>query len=208
MVLVVFVWKQPILYSSVHGDITIVAIGPSTNIGHLIEQAPELFLKTGKLILMGGVFGEKGNVSPYAEFNVYNDPHSLKRILESGHPQIVIVPANICRQVTFTKEVFDQISNPDLAKGLATISKVYIDYYSQDTEYGGFDGGVMYDLLTTVLLVDPSLFVLDKAHVRVETDDKEKYGLTEIVEGEPNCEVITQVDSEKLKFLYINVMNR
>ena len=198
---------QEVLERSEFGEITIVAIGPTTNIGELIEQSPELFKKTGTVIVMGGVFGEKGNVTPYAEFNVYNDPLALKMLLESKHPQIIIVPANICRQVTFIQEIFDKITNPELATGLAKISQVYIDYYAKDTEYGGFEGGVMYDLLAVALLVDSSLFNLEKVRVVVETTDPIKYGLTKIVSGNPNCEVATKVDANKLKELYVSIMN-
>lgn len=201
-------YYQEVLERSEYGEVTIVAIGPTTNIGQLIKKSPEFFKKTGKIIVMGGVFGEKGNVTPYAEFNVYNDPHALKVLLESEHPQIIIVPANICRQVTFTQEIFDKITNPELAAGLTKISQVYIDYYTKDSEYAGFEGGVMYDLLAVALLVDPNLFVLEKVRVNVETVDSVKYGLTQIVQGDPNCEVISSVNAEKLKELYVSVMNQ
>lgn len=201
-------YYQEILGQSDIGDITIVAIGPTTNIGHLIEQSPELFKKIGRIIVMGGVFGEKGNVTPYAEFNVYNDPHALDMLLTSNHPQIIIVPANICRQVMFTQEIFDKITNKKLATGLAKVSQMYIDYYTKNSEYGGFEGGVMYDLLAVALLVEPRLFELNGAKVQVVTDSSDKYGLTEIVQGNPNCKVVSSVNVDKLKELYIRVMNK
>jgi len=202
-----FEYYQETLNNSDNGAITIVAIGPTTNIGQLIQQSPGLIKKAGRIIIMGGVFGEKGNVTPYAEFNVYNDPHSLKLILESGHPEIIIVPADICRKVTFTQDIFDHIDNPNLSEGLVKISQVYIDYYSNNSEYGGFEGGVMYDLLAIALLVDQSLFTLAEANIIVETEDEERFGLTESVPGVPNCQIVTQVNSNKLKELYIKTMN-
>lgn len=189
-------------------NVTIVAIGPSTNLGQLIKTNPEIIKNAGQIIVMGGVFGEKGNVSPFAEFNVYNDPLALDLILRSGHPNLTIVPANVCRKVTFTLDVFDQINNPDLAQGLKTISNVFIDYYSNDAEYGGFNGGVMYDLLAIMFVDNPQLFTSQKACVRVETEDKERYGETVIVEGQTNCRELTDVDTELLKRFYISAMNR
>lgn len=198
---------QDILSRSPKNEVSIIAIGPTTNIGFLIEKSPELVKKAKKIIVMGGVFGEKGNVTPYAEFNVFNDPYALDSLLKLSKAKVIIVPANICRNVTFNNDVFNQIKNPDLASGLSKISQVYIDYYSKDTEFGGFDGGVMYDLLAVALEVNPSLFTLQKLKVNTETEDVDKFGLTEIVTGEPNCEVVTSVDVEKLKKLYISVMN-
>ncbi|MDH5533729.1 MAG: nucleoside hydrolase [Candidatus Pacebacteria bacterium] len=201
-------YYQEILNNSEDKSITIIAIGPTTNIGQLIKESPKLFNKVDRIIIMGGVFCEEGNVTPYAEFNVYNDPYSLDLILKSNLPEIIIIPANICRQVTFTKDIFNKINNPKLSKGLAKISKMFIDYYSNDPQYGGFKGGVMYDLLTTVLLVNPKLFTLEKRKITVETKDKEKFGLTRIVKGVPNCKVVTEVKVEELKKLYIKIMNK
>lgn len=197
-----------ILSDTPEGEIIIVAIGPTTNIGLLVRDNPELFAKVRQIIIMGGVFGERGNITDYAEFNVYNDPRALDLILKSGHQNITIVPADICRQVTFTKEVFNQIDNQDLAQGLAKISELYIDYYSNDEKYGGFEGGVMYDLLAIAILVDPTLFTLTEAKVKVEIEDDKRYGLTEIVDGEPNCHVVNAVDVERLKDKYVEVMNK
>lgn len=199
---------QDILSRSSKNEISIIAIGPTTNIGFLVEKSPELVKKAKKIIVMGGVFGEKGNVTPYAEFNVINDPYALDSLLKLSDAKVIIVPANICRKVTFNNDVFNQIKNSGLASGLSKISQVYIDYYSKDIEFGGFDGGVMYDLLAVALEVDPSLFTFQKLKVNTETEDVDKFGLTKIVSGEPNCEVVTGVDVEKLKKLYISVMNR
>lgn len=201
-------YYQKIFSDSEDKSITIVAIGPTTNLGELIKQSPELFNKLEKIIIMGGVFNEEGNVTPYAEFNVYNDPYSLDLILKSNLPEIIIIPANICRQVTFTKDTFNKIGNPKLSKGLTEISRMFIDYYSNDPQYGGFKGGVMYDLLTISLLVNPNLFTLKKERVAVETKDKERFGLTKIVKGEPNCKVVAKVKVDELKDLYIKVMNK
>lgn len=200
-------YYQQVLTESEPQSVTIIAIGPTTNLGLLAQSAPELLQKAEKVIIMGGVFGQKGNVTPYAEFNVYNDPVALQLVLFC-HKNVIIVPANICRQVTFKKEVFDGINNKQLAEGLVKISEVFISYYSNKSEYGQFDGGVMYDLLATALEFDPELFQVEEASVNVETEDKERYGLTKLGEGKPNCQIVTSVNAEGIKKLYIDVMNR
>lgn len=199
---------QDILSKSSCGEVSVIAIGPTTNLGLLVVKSPELIKKAKKIVIMGGVFGEKGNVTPYAEFNVFNDPYSLDSLLKLSKNKVTIVPANVCRKVTFNNEVFNQITNPDLASGLVKISQIYIDYYTKDKDFGGFDGGVMYDLLAVALEVDSSIFETQKLRVKVETEKSDMFGLTEIIPGEFNCEVVTNVDVEKLKKLYISVMNR
>jgi len=201
-------YYRSILSESNAESITIVAIGPTTNIGQLIYKYPELIDKIDKIVIMGGVFGENGNISQYAEFNVYNDPYSLELILKSKIKEIIIIPANICRRVIFTKELFNSIDNPKLSSNLSKISEMYINYYSDNSEYGGFKGGVMYDLLTIALLINPNSFSVKKEKVIVETKNKNKFGMTEIVKGTSNCKVITDVKADELKELYIKVMNK
>ena len=64
-------------------SVTIVAIGPSTNLAILKILRPDLFTKIKELIIMAGVFEEEGNTTKYAEFNCYCDPYSFYEILKS-----------------------------------------------------------------------------------------------------------------------------
>jgi purine nucleosidase len=192
---------------NLNNKVTIIAIGPTTNIGQLIQQSPELINNIEKIIIMGGVVNEPGNISPCAEFNVFNDPYSLDLILKSNIPEKIIIPANVCRKVMFTKAVFDQINNQKVSKGLKEIANLYINYYAKDSQYGGFKGGVMYDLLTITWLIKPNLFKQKRECLIVETKNKEKYGLTSVISGKPNCSLITDVRSKELEKLYIEIMN-
>lgn len=197
-----------ILTKAPEKTVTIIAIGPLTNLGLLALESPELLQKADQIIIMGGVFSQKGNITPYAEFNVYNDPVALEYVLQAGCKRITFVSANVCRKVTFTAEMFTQITNKKIGTGLSEISQLFIEYYTKDSVYGQFEGGVMYDLLALVYAMDDSLFTLEKARVTVCTTQNEKYGETTLQPGEPNCSVITDVDVTGLKKLYLEVMNK
>jgi inosine-uridine nucleoside N-ribohydrolase len=199
-------YYQSVLSNS--NKVTVVAIGPTTNIGELLIKSPKLVNKIEKIVIMGGVFNEPGNISPFAEFNVFNDPYSLELVLQSDIKEKILIPANVCRKVLFSKMVFDEIKNKKVSKGLKQITDLYINYYAKDSQYGGFEGGVMYDLLNIAYLIKPDLFTLKKERVIVETKELEKLGLTSIVSGKPNCLVINNVDSESLTKLYLEVMNK
>lgn len=187
--------------------VTIIAIGPTTNLGKLIQKNKSLLFKAKQIIIMGGVFDQKGNVTPHAEFNVYNDPLALKELLRLDHPNIVIVPANICRKVTFDKSIFREISDEKLSNGLKQISDIYIDYYSNKSEYGVFNGGVMYDLLAVCFYLDKSSFSTVNARVDVEITSGEKYGETRIIKGKPNCKIVTDVNEKRISGLFVEAMN-
>lgn len=199
---------KEILSNSQPGELSIIAIGPTTNLGQLLKESPELFQKIGKIIIMGGVFGAVGNITPYAEFNVYNDPQSFRLLIESNHSELIVVPADVCRKVVFGKNVFDKINYSKLSNGLSKISQFYLNYYSNDKEFGGFRGGVMYDLLAVALHEHENIFQIKPCKVKVETEAGEKYGLTEITAGSSNCRLVTDVNSEKLTRLFIKTMSK
>jgi purine nucleosidase len=188
--------------------IVIIAIGPLTNIANLLIKRPDLVEKIEEIIILGGVIGEEGNITKYAEFNVFNDPLAFKTVINYPKLKKTVVPANICRNVVFTNDTFQKINNSELANDFKKISKLYIDYYQNNSEYGGFEGGVMYDLLAISYYLDSNLFKVDQVYLSVDISNSEERGRTKILELSPNCELITSVDALKVEELFINCMNK
>lgn len=185
----------------------IVCIGPITNIAILFNLRPDLIQKVGKLIILGGVIGEEGNESPLAEFNTYNDPDALKFVLDLNIEK-VLIPANVCRKVMFKKEDFDSIADNKLTQDILKIVNVFIDYYQNDPEYGGFEGGVMYDLLTIGYLLKPQIYQTKNVYIDVETSDCKSNGLTFIDSSKkPYCMLCTDIEAVQLKALFFETIN-
>lgn len=86
------------------GQISIVATGPLTNIASAIDK-DEDFVKNAKEIIIMGGDEEGGNITPYAEFNVYQDPEAAKKVFEAGFNKIVMIGFNIAEKITFCPEV-------------------------------------------------------------------------------------------------------
>lgn len=195
------------LESAQKGEVTIVAMGPTTNVSLLYSMRPDLVAKIDQLVIMGGVFDAPGNVSPVAEFNVMNDPYALANILQANCKK-VIIPANVCRTVLFKKSDFDAIKSEQLRHSLNKIIDAYIGYYTSDRKHAGFEGGVMYDVLTIAYLLNPSLFSLQKADVFVETRAGETFGQTvKTPQKSQNTCVVESTDAEKLKNLFFSTVN-
>lgn len=195
-----------LLENSKPKSISIVCMGPSTNIAKIAMQNPKLVQKIKEIIILGGVFGEEGNITKDSEFNVINDPFALKIILGLNCKKILI-PINVCRKVIFTKSDFDQIYNNKLKNAFKEISNMYIKYYTSDKKYGKFKGGVMYDLLTISYLIDPTLFSTKKSSVSVILT-KKQFGKTELDKSSnPNCLLVTNVNTNKLKDTFYKVIN-
>lgn len=179
--------------------IDIICLGPLTNIAMLGIMRPDLLKNINRLIILWWVFYEVGNKSPLAEFNVINDPYSFAKVL-SFDVLKVIIPANVCRKVLFKKEDFDSIKNQ---WNIRQIVDWYIDYY-QDVE--GFSGGVMYDVLATMYLSNPELFVWDEKYVDIEYNEWKCFGQTFInPQKKANCKLITDINNDLLKKIFFDI---
>jgi inosine-uridine nucleoside N-ribohydrolase len=186
-------------------NMKLICIGPLTNIAQAVSKAPNIVRNIGEIVILGGVFNEKGNITDYAEFNAFNDPMALKRVLDIRCRKILI-PANVCRNVYFNKDDFSKVKNLSIKDTFQTISQEYIDYYQNDLEFGGFKGGVMYDLLAVSYLLNPNLFTIFPRYVEVCLKG-ERRGETIFGNGRSNVFVVTDVDARKLKQFFFDTIN-
>lgn len=183
-------------------EVSILCLGPTTNLALLKIIRPDLITKIDQIIILGGVFFEEGNITKKAEFNVYNDPDALNSLLLFECKKILI-PINICRKVIFTLKDLNKINNPEISSNFKIISKNYIDYYQNDPTYGKFKGGVMYDLLTICFLINSKIFKIQKKYITVN-----KKGETKISNNKKtNCNLITDVNTRKIKKIFFNTIN-
>lgn len=188
-------------------SLTIACLGPLTNLASVARARPDLFTPSCRCVVLGGVFGERGNISPFAEFNTYNDPLALE-ILLATRAAVVLIPANVCRKAVFSRDDFDAIPATSALKHNRSIVDAYIGYYEQDETYGGFAGGVMYDVLTIAYLLDPALFRLTPCCVSVDTSNEPTRGRTSIGNGPANCLLATDVDGALLKERFFAALQR
>jgi len=187
--------------------LTIFVLGPATNIALLSQKRPDLIEKIKQLIILGGVVGEKGNMTPYAEFNALNDPYALKVVLDLPCYK-VLLPINICRKVFFASDDFNLIKNSKIRSIFKKITDLYIAYYVSDQEYAQFRGGVMYDLLVVSYFLQKKLFSEEDVYIAVEVEDKKRLAETRLEKGKkPNCILVTDVNAEEIKNLFFQTVN-
>ena len=98
-------------------DLTLIALGPLTNVAHALQRQPVLASQLHKIIVMGGAL-EGGNVTPYAEFNIYNDPTAANVVFSSGVPTTMI-GLDVCRQVAFDRNKTDWSDGETVGEELA-----------------------------------------------------------------------------------------
>jgi purine nucleosidase len=164
-------------------QLTLVALGPLTNVALAVAADPAAMATLGRLVAMGGAVDVKGNVTPSAEFNMHVDPEAAARVLAAGLP-IDLVPLDATHQATLGRRELEMA----LARhpgGLATRIAAFTQRAFR------LDGAVMalHDPLAVAAALDPGLVTWERVRLAIGPD-----GETRRLPGPPNCRVATRVD--------------
>ncbi|WET40072.1 ribonucleoside hydrolase RihC [Citrobacter enshiensis] len=166
--------------------VTLVAIGPLTNIALLLKHYPECIFNVRRLVIMGGSAG-RGNFTPNAEFNIAVDPEAAACVFQSGI-EIVMCGLDVTNQAMLTPEYLDAL--PTLNRTGKMLHALFSHYRS-----GTMSTGVrMHDLCAIAWLVRPDLFTVKPCFVAVETQGEYTAGTTVVdIEGRMNRPANAQV---------------
>jgi inosine-uridine nucleoside N-ribohydrolase len=139
-------------------EITILAIGPLTNIALAVKKSPEIVPLIKKIIYMGGAIDVPGNTTKAAEFNWWFDPDAAQFVVRLPIPQ-VIVPLDVTDTVFLTKPIYDRIAHPAKPTAVTEVFRKLNGYGFSGTN--GFENNPDYtqniwDTLTLAYLIDPA----------------------------------------------------
>ncbi len=99
-------------------EITLVTLGPLTNIADFITKYPDSFLQLKNIVIMGGASNTVGNVTPAAEYNIWCDPEAADIVFKSKHPDITMVGWELCRGgANLTEEEMEYVYSFNTEKG-------------------------------------------------------------------------------------------
>ena len=154
--------------------VTLVPIGPLTNIALLLKTFPEVKEKIEEIVLMGGA-AVGGNVTPTAEFNIWEDPEAARIVFSSGI-SIVMCGLDVTRKCIMTRE---QIAA--LAASRGSVQNAYgqmLQFYLDSPSYRGCDGAAVHDAATILYLLHPELFSGRKMQVEIDCSEGLNRGMT------------------------------
>jgi purine nucleosidase len=159
-------------------SVTLVPVGPLTNIASALGKAPDLASRIREIVLMGGAMREGGNTTPSAEFNIYVDPHAARVVFECGRP-ITVMGLDVTHQVLATPRRVDRIRALGTKTGETVASM--LQYFNRfDTEKYGSEGAPLHDPCTIAYLLKPDLFRGKRVRIDIETGSELTMGATAV----------------------------
>ena len=202
-------------------EITLVPVGPLTNIALAVLKDPSIVPLVKEVIIMGGAIGG-GNVNAAAEANIYNDPEAAQIVFQAGWP-LTMVGLDVGDKTLFSKKYLDQLgqTHGPINDFIYGVGKYLVDLSAQF----GSPGSPMYDPLAVGVAIDATLVKAPEMHVDVETRGAftrgetvaNRHGMVErnvlhgdryVIEGidkvAPNAKVCVDVDADRFLQLFVS----
>jgi purine nucleosidase len=148
------------------GEITLVAIGPLTNVALAIRQEPRLVEAIQELIIMGGALRHEGNTTALAEFNTCVDPHSAHIVYHAGIPT-TLAPLDVTYQCILTPGDVERLRKTDspVTQFIVDATRFYMEFHD---EFQSIEGCVINDPLALALAFAPELCTYQELPVNVD----------------------------------------
>ncbi|MGB0967205.1 MAG: nucleoside hydrolase [Halocynthiibacter sp.] len=175
------------------GELVICAIAPLTNIADALALDPEFADNLGKLVIMGGNLHCPGNITEFAEANIYHDPNAADAVFASNL-KTVMVGLDVTLQTLLVPEDFAALaaSAPTTGGFINRISEFYLKFYK---EVANLDGCPMHDAAAILACSDPDWFGHETTGLKVSSDG-DNIGATLADTSRPNVQVATKIDAK------------
>ncbi len=189
------------------GEVTLIAIGPLTNLALALEKDSGGMKKVKEIVVMGGALREKGNITPYAEFNFYIDPTAAQIVMDSGIP-IILVPLDATHQVALTPDFMDRRIKP-LSNMFSSFALAATGYNPDEKLFRGMRNFFyLHDPLAVGSVITPNMVRKENTAVRVTTSEGEQFGRSiEIPQDQAphqRVETCRKVDADRFLEIFLS----
>ena len=183
-------------------EMSLIATAPLTNLALALQRDREGMRKLKEITIMGGAVRTGGNITPFAEFNIFSDPLAAKIVLESGLP-ITLVPLDVTHQVCLTPQWMEERVKPIRN----SFSKFLIEatgYHSTTRQFRNKKLVYLHDPLAVGVVIDPTLARKERLSIDVEIQEGEHYGKTSEAKEGPKVEVCLEVNTKEFLELFLS----
>ncbi len=201
------VWRLALARHS--ASLTLVTLGPLTNLALALESDPKLVRQFQSIICMAGAVAVPGNVTPAAEFNVYVDPHAARAVFQAGLP-VTLIPLDVTEQVTMTRDHIKRLTTNTTDPVCQFFGDATGHALAFAEQVEGAARFPFHDPLAVAAAFDPSLVRCEPVHLEVETEGTATVGATiadrrvrsRAHRRSPNVQVALQVNVKRALALF------
>jgi len=148
-------------------DITLVTLGPLTNVARVFQRDPALSAQIGQIVMMGGAVSGPGNITPAAEFNIYCEPEAARTVFLS-HSTKTLIPLDVTNSVVMTFDLLDRLPDESTRVG-RLLRKILPPVFRAYRQEFGLEGIHVHDAVALTAVTEPELFTFEEMAVDVET---------------------------------------
>ncbi len=192
------------------GEVTLITLGPLTNLAVALEREPQLPRLLDGLVMMAGAYRSPGNTAPTSEWNVAVDPEAMDQVLNAwaGHADVskpVALGLDVTERAKMTPDHLVRLhvaaGNPANSQMLQFIDDALRFYMEFHSRYDGFYGAFIHDALAVASALDRRLIRTESLTVQVELKGELTYGETvtdwrRVWAREPNLDVAVEANIE------------
>ncbi len=178
-------------------QVTLVALGPLTNVARALSRDPGLVSQMGRIVMMGGSVSGIGNATAAAEFNMHYDPASAQAVFRSRTTK-TLIPLDVTSQVVFTFDIVDALP-PESTRAGALLRRLLGFAFRANHQQAGREDIYLHDVVALLAVTNPELFTMREMHGDVETRGELTAGATVFDRRprpaeQPNMEVAVEID--------------
>ncbi|MHC4888869.1 MAG: nucleoside hydrolase [Planctomycetota bacterium] len=191
------------------GEVTVMPIGPCTNLAIAIRMTPEIIPLIKRVVYMGGAFDTPGNTTPAAEFNWWFDPEAAKMCVRTPFADQLIVGLDVCEKYRFNKKLFDRITAVN-----TPIVKMFKEKYGPEFKKNPDYTRLVWDTIAAAVVIDPTLITEEETRwVDVNSDYGLDYGRSlgyskRGPAGTQKARIILTIDEERFWNLMVDLLTK
>ena len=188
-------------------NVSIIALGPLTNLCRAIEKDSETFHRVKEIVSMGGAYKSHGNCSPVAEFNYWVDPHGAREFLKKFNGEFTMVGLDVTREIVLTPNLREMIHQfkDEIGDFIYDITRFYVDFHWEQERTLGC---VINDPLAVEFFINRELCEGFKAYVDIACEDismgQSVVDVADFYKKRKNVFVLDKVNSKEFMVSFLN----
>lgn len=180
-------------------ELTLLTLGPLTNVAVACERSPDFLSKLGSLVCLGGSVTAGGDANAAAEFNIFYDPQSAREILRSSATK-TIVPLDVSNKAVLTFEEFNRLNRSEADQPVDLPHELMSFYLRAHHEQLGLEGIPLREVVALATISRPRLFASESMAVDIETRGELTRGMTVFdrratEQWQTNIDVVREIDA-------------